>query len=233
MGLLSAVRGYSDKEAKSIAHYLRIIAAPRANNSNLSFYKKCAPTPTDAARFLLCAHLYNLSATLAIIDSRYSYKSEEMQIRVFNAFCGYIDRSPSNLLITDYILDQQELQNILQTERIDESHRTNEYSIFNMVWRTRGLEYRYYLREFPEIRKKSIRNPEENDPNYKPINVVPWDFPEGYNFKDEMLNLFIRHYAGLSSNDFSKTPLVNQFLYGNLKALVEYLWPGNYDFDHK
>lgn len=233
MGLFSAVLGYSEKEAQWIAHYLRIIAAPRANNFNFSFYKICAPSQTEAARFLLCAQVYNLSIVLAIIGSRYSYQADKMQVQVFNAFCDYIDKSPSNLLVIDYILDAQELKEVIQHERIDKMHRTNEYSIFNMMWKTRGIAYRRHLHEFPEIRKRSIRNPEKNIPGYKTINNIPWDFPEGYNFKGEMLDLYIRHYTGHGSNDYSNTVLIDQFLYANLRALVEYLWPGNFDFDRK
>lgn len=230
MGFFDSIFGYSDKKASFIAHYLKVIVGKGANQTNLDFFAKCNFSPIETDRLYFCTDLYNLSVVLVIIAQKYSLKSDEMQTKVFNAFCQYLDKSPSNFKITDYVVYNQEVNDIVNNEMIPIDYTTNQLSFFNMVWKTRGVAYRRMLWHFPELRPKNRRNPEENHPDYKPINNFPEDYPIGFNFKEELHKLFIKHFYGESNIGQRRCNLIEAYLYSHRKALVSYLWPANYEF---
>jgi len=215
MGLTDSLIGYSDNKAKRIVNYIRIIALPGIKG-NRRFFSRFQFSDTETRRFIFSSFILNLSATLAIVNSKYRLKAPQMGNKVFNAFNQRIDKSPNNLTIKEYIIYPPELKRIMRKEGISIDHVTNEYSIFNMVWPDRASFYYRHIHRMPDLSKRTniIFKDELNMDDFDSSNI---------DHNKEVLDFFLLHFIDRNSNDFSLSSLVWEYLYKNLIALRNYL----------
>jgi len=215
MGLLDSLIGYTDNKAKDIVHYLRMIALPGIKG-NRRFFSRFQFSDIETRRFVFSSFILNLSATLAIVNSKYRLKASQMDQKVFNAFNQRINKSPNNLPIKEYIIYRPELKRIIRKERISIDHETNEYSIFNMVWPDRSSFYYRHIHRMPDLSKRTNIIFEDE------LNMLDFNTPS-IDHNKEVLDFFLLHFICCDSNDFPLSSLVWEHLYKNMVALRNYL----------
>jgi hypothetical protein len=221
--------GYSDKQAHDTAFSLIGTGAPKVSELNALCYARCTNSPQEHTRLLFCVRLYNLCAALSIIDQRYyrsSTSARQMQLKVLSAFRDFLDKSPHNLLISDYVVDKRELSEIVQREGVSETYRTNEHSIFNMMWDRRAKKYLEYLPYYPELQRGFVYRDNPGTIHNSAITNESNDYRVSY--RDEVLAIFIRDFAGVNPCEFEHRDLVDKFLFQCLENLLAYLWPPRY-----
>lgn len=214
MGILDGLIGYSDKKTEEVVHYLRITAMPGVKGSR-TFFETCAFSDIETSRFVFCSLILNLSATLAIVNSKYKSKFLQITRKLFNAYNMRLERSPNNLSITDFVVYQPELESILEREEISIHHTTNEYSIFNMVWPDRSSFYYRHIRRMPGIVKRTNIIFEDE------LDLFDFD-PSNIDHEKEILDHFLLHFTGQKSNQVSISSSVWEHLHKNLVALKNY-----------
>jgi hypothetical protein len=215
MGFLNNITGYSDKKIQDVVHYLKIIALPGVKG-NREFFARCQFSDVELLRFILSSFVLNLSASLAIVNSKYRFKSSQIGKKLFTTFNQQLESSPNNLLVSDYIVFKPELERITVREEITDTHTTNKYTIFNMIWPDRFSFYYRRIHKMPDISKKTnvIFEDELDD----------FDFTKSsLNYNKEVLDYYLLHFIGFDSDHFPLSPFIWEHLHKNLVALRDYL----------